>query len=201
MVNSSAEPVNHSSSEPLEQPLTREAKQSINSGFRTSLGLPEQSGELVQEVSFRKLQISQMNVKDFETLDAARKSAWYIVSTESFAQDLLTEKYDVWKLRDGPEDCQIILMTTFEVFPGAKFLNVHFMAGQNVGKYREIILPALGDLMRSWECEAVIYMAANEAYARRLGGQKLTTLYRLDEETLYGKPEGSNTDLEERAVG
>jgi hypothetical protein len=139
--------------------------------------------------------------KDFKTLDDARKSAWFIVSTESFAQDLLTEKYDVWKLRDGPEDCQIILMTTFEVFPGAKFLNVHFMAGENVGKYREIILPALGDLMKAWECQAVIYMAANEAYARRLGGQKLTTLYRLDEETLYGKPEERNVNDEERAVG
>jgi hypothetical protein len=150
---------------------------------------------------FKRLELAHMVEKDFKTLDDARKSAWFIVSTESFAQDLLTEKYDVWKLRDGPEDCQIILMTTFEVFPGAKFLNVHFMAGENVGKYREIILPALGDLMRAWECEAVIYAAANEAYARRLGGEKLTTMYRLTEETLYGKPKGSNTDQQERTVG
>ncbi len=144
--------------------------------------------------TFTRLELSQMVEKDFKTLDDARKSAWHVLSTESFAQDLLTEKYDVWKLREGPEECQIILLTTFEIFPTAKFLNVHFMAGENVGKYREIILPALGDLMQRWECEAVIYMAANEAYARRLGGEKLSSLYRLTKETLYGKPKGSNTD-------
>ena len=97
----------------------------------------------------------------------------------------------------GIPDCHCIIMTNFEILPREKFMNVHFMAGKTVVRHKAKLLSAFGRLMDQWECSACIFMASNEAYGKRLGGKRLTTLYKFEREALDGKPEERHPDHEE----
>jgi hypothetical protein len=197
MVNLLAELDSPSSSEQLELPLTREAKQQLNSEFLSSLAQkPDLSTESVPEAEWVRFELGDMTEEDFAVLDAARLSGWYVLTVEEFANDILQGKYDIWKIENLP-GCHCIIMTNFEVLPRDKFMNVHFMAGKTVVRHKAQLLKAFGKLMDAWGCSACIFMASNKAYGKRLGGEYLTTLYKFEREALDGKPEERNADHEE----
>ena len=197
MEHSSAEQDSQLSSGPLERRLTREEKQRLNSESLSSEALRQDSStELAPALEWVKVELAELELEDFQTLDVARKTAWYVLSVEDFAADMLAGKYDIWRM-SGIPDCHILILTNFEIMPREKFLNVHFLAGRGVAWNRKALLSALGRLMDEWDCTAVIYMAANEFYAKRLGGEKLTTLYRFTREALNGRTEERNPDHKE----
>jgi hypothetical protein len=197
MVQFAVKQDSHSSGEPLGLPLIPEEKQQINSEFLTSLApKPDSSTESLPVPEWVRFELSEMTEEDFATLDAARKSAWYVLTVEEFANDILAGKYDIWKIQGIP-DCHCIIMTNFEILPRDKFLNVHFLAGRTVVRHKRECLEAFGRLMDEWGCSACIFMASNKAYGKRLGGEYLTTLYKFEREALDGKPEERHTDHQE----
>lgn len=197
MVNLSVERDNPSSSEPLERRLTREEKQQLNSGSQSLLALkPDWSTELVPDPEWVLTEVNDLALEDFEIIDKARKSAWYVLTPEEFADDILAGKYDIWRI-SGIPGCHCIIMTNFDNMPRNRFINVHFMAGKTVVRHKRQLLEALGRLMDKWECSGAIFTAANEAYGKRLGGRRLTTLYMFEREDLDGQPEGSHEHYQE----
>jgi hypothetical protein len=118
----------------------------------------------------------QITYRDAELLEKARKHSWVPLSMEQFTKDIANRDVDVWKNRDGPE---CIIVTVFQVGPGYKHLEVLFLAGLGVKPFIKECVQAVWEIADKFSCNDVIFKSDRHEYAKRIGGEEMTRLYRL----------------------
>lgn len=181
MESSIPKPVFPNSHGPAVIPSTLEVRQLTNSEYPIyPAHLREQSGASAPaEPYFQKLDIQDLVIEDFDTLDRARRAAFYVYTVAEFADCLQKGTYDIYKLRDL-QDAVCIILTSFEVYPRHKFLMVHYLAGKRCKPHIAAIKRAVWDLADRTNCDGVLYMAHNPIYAKHIGGKQLSVLYAME---------------------